>query len=386
MRVLHTSDWHLGRSLHGHNLLEDQRFALDQLLNLVQERRVDVLLLAGDVYDRALPPDGAVALFNGFLERLIVELGVVAVAIPGNHDSALRLGFGATLLKPQGLHLLTDLSAAAEPVRLSVRGQRLHIYGLPYASPELVRTTFDAAEVRSAEEAMAFLIERIRGTLESGVTNVLLSHCFVAGGYSSDSERPLSVGGADQVSARHFDDFDYVALGHLHRPHTQGREQMRYSGSLLKYSVSEEDHDKGVVLFEVREGAIRNVETVSLQARRDVRTVQGTLEEVLHKGSQDARADDYVQVVLDDTQALHDVHGRLAKVYPNRLQVLRPAVRSRTADSAQNLAAIQLGELAMFEDFFEYSAGRALLPQEQALLQRALTELRDNPADPQTGT
>ncbi|MEM1231297.1 MAG: exonuclease SbcCD subunit D [Pseudomonadota bacterium] len=381
MRVLHTSDWHLGRSLHGHSLLDDQQYVLEQLLALIRRENVELLLLAGDVYDRSVPPDGAVELFNDFLAELVGAAGVQAVVIPGNHDSALRLGFGASLLAGSGLHLLTDLARCDRSVDLAVDGQRVQLFGLPYASPERVRSVFPEAAVRTADDAMAFLLDRVRARCEPGARQILLAHCFVAGGLVSDSERPLSVGGSDQVAAAHFDGFDYVALGHLHRPHQQTRETLRYSGSLLKYSASEAGHDKGVVLFDLTGDGVRNLQTLALAPRRDLRVLTGSLAQILQAGASDPAADDYVQILLTDTQALHDVHGQLARVYPNRLQVLRPGVTAAQPDRAAALARVQRGELALFEDFYRFSAGRVPNAAEQAVLATALAGL-DEPETP----
>lgn len=243
MRLLHTADWHLGRLLHNLSLLDDQRFVLDQLLAIVDREQVDAVLIAGDIYDRSVPPAAAVALLDDVLFALCETRGLPVVMISGNHDGARRLGFGARQLRQSGLHIISELDAAFTPVTLAAGGVEVDVFGIPYADPEHVRSHF-GADVRDFDAAHRYLLERIDEHRDPKRHAVLMSHCFVAGGSASDSERPLSLGGAESVAWAPMRNFDYVALGHLHGPQYRGEAHIRYSGSLLKYSFSEASHNK----------------------------------------------------------------------------------------------------------------------------------------------
>ncbi|MEX2320714.1 MAG: exonuclease SbcCD subunit D, partial [Saccharospirillum sp.] len=244
MKLLHTSDWHLGRQFHNQSLLADQAEVLDQLIGYVATEQVDAVLIAGDIYDRSVPPAEAVTLLNRTLRRLCVDLAVPVIMISGNHDSAERLGFGAGLMQGAGLHILSDLAQVDVPVVIPHPEGDVAFYGIPYCQPEHVRSVFDE-NVRTFDEAHTFLVDRIKAACQPGQRRVLLSHCFVSGAEESDSERPLSLGGADTVRWQPMRDFDYVALGHLHAPQFRGEAHIRYSGSLMKYSFSEVTQKKG---------------------------------------------------------------------------------------------------------------------------------------------
>lgn len=251
MRFLHTSDWHLGRSFHRVNLLGAQAAFIDHLVETVREHEVDAVLVAGDVYDRAVPPLPAVELYDRALHRL-ADLGVPTVMISGNHDSARRLGVGAGLIGRAGIHLRTDPAGCADPVVLADVHGDVALYGLPYLEPALVRDEFGAGKV-SHEAVLGAAMDRIRADLAGrapGTRSVVLAHAFVTGGQASDSERDITVGGVEAVPASVFDGVDYAALGHLHGCQTIN-ERVRYSGSPLAYSFSEADHRKSMWLVEL---------------------------------------------------------------------------------------------------------------------------------------
>ena len=316
MRILHTSDWHLGRQLHGVSLLEDQSHVLDQIVDIAEKESVDVFLIAGDVYDRAIPPADAVSLLSRTLNRLCLVLGKTVVMISGNHDSGERLGFGADLMGESGLHIVGPLDSDLIPITLEKNEVTVDIFGLPYAGPLTVRDIFDV-EVASHDEAMSALLARVDEHKTDGRPTVLMGHCFVDGGEESDSERPLSVGGADRISASLFKPYSYVALGHLHRPQSREHEHVRYSGSILKYSFSEVEHEKSVTIIDIVDAGDVTSRTVPLRSLRDLRIVDGTLEEILDAGRTDPKSDDYILARISDKHAVLDVMGKLRDVYPN---------------------------------------------------------------------
>ena len=244
MKFIHTADWHLGRQLSGVSLLEDQRHVLNQFLALVESEKPDAVVVAGDLYDRSVPPSDAVALLDEVLRQLVLELGTPTILIGGNHDGPQRLSFGASFLEKAGLHLRTGLERVDDPITLEDAHGTVDFYAVPYAEPAEVRNAFPEAEAHTHEAAMGFLVGRIAmARKQRGNRSVLIGHAFVAGGEESESERPLSVGGAGTIPASLFSSFNYTALGHLHRTQTMGEKKtVRYTGSPLKYSFSAVSH------------------------------------------------------------------------------------------------------------------------------------------------
>ncbi|KAB2371042.1 exonuclease SbcCD subunit D [Actinomadura montaniterrae] len=312
MRILHTSDWHLGRSFHREDLLAAQAAFVDDLVATVREQRVDCVLVSGDVYDRALPAVDAVRLCDEALARLAELTRVVLIA--GNHDSARRLGFGSALMDRSGVHVRTDFARVGEPV---VVGDAA-IYGVPYLEPELVRHPWELEE-RTHAAALTEAMRRVRADAAErpGLRSVVLAHAFVTGGESSESERDISVGGSAQVSASVFDGVDYAALGHLH-----GRwaitDRVRYSGSPLAYSFSEEHHVKGSWLVDLREDGVA-AEFVEAPVPRRIARVRGRIDDLL-AGSEFAKYEDrWLQITLTDERRPSAAMERLRRRFPHAL-------------------------------------------------------------------
>ena len=350
MRFLHTSDWHLGRQFHNLSLIDDQRFILSQLVDLARDEGVEAIVVAGDLYDRSVPPVDAVDLLDEVVHRIQTELGVPLILIAGNHDSPKRVAFAARQLAAARVHIRGSLTLDIKPVMLTDAHGPIAVYALPYIEPSIVRETLKL-EVSSHEQAVAAVLDRIRAARPSGQRSILVSHSFVAGGQTSESERPLSVGGADQVPAALFDGFDYVALGHLHGPQHRGRESLRYSGSILKYSFSEAGHDKGVSIVDMDASGGCVIRHVPLTPRRNVRILEGSLEALLDAGAKDAAREDYLLIRLSDAHAILDVMGKLRSVYPNVLHFERPGLM-REGDAKVRADRMRKSELAMFEDFW----------------------------------
>ncbi len=320
MKFLHTSDWHLGRSLHGASLIDDQAHVLRQFVNLAHEEHVDAVVIAGDIYDRSVPPADAVALLDEVLSRLIIEIGVPVIVIAGNHDSAERIAFGGRVFERQRLVLrgtLDDLT----PVVLNDAHGPVAFYPLPYVEPTFARALAGGEGIHDHQSAMSHITSMLRTQRQAGHRNVLIGHAFVAGGSESESERPLSVGGSGMVAPGTFDGFDYVALGHLHRPQSVGADHIRYAGSLLKYSFNEVDHVKGVTLVAIGADGKVVTRSIALKPLRDVRIVKGTLAELLGAPDPTRSREDYLCAHLTDTTPLLEPMARLREVYPNMMEL-----------------------------------------------------------------
>ncbi|MFP5373174.1 MAG: exonuclease SbcCD subunit D, partial [Actinomycetes bacterium] len=268
MRLLHTSDWHIGRSLHGADLLAEQEAVLGALADVVAAESVDVVLVAGDVYDRAVPSADATAVLGRVVAKLR-RAGAVVVLTPGNHDSARRLGAFSELLAVGGLHVRAETSQLDEPVLLADAHGDVAVYGLPFLEPELARFELGASTARSHEAVLGAAMDRVRADLflRPRTRSVVLAHAFVGGGLASDSERDISVGGVDLVPASVFDGVDYVALGHLHRPQSL-TPRVRYSGSPLAYSFGEAGQQKQAWLVDLDAGGLAGVRAVPLPVPR----------------------------------------------------------------------------------------------------------------------
>jgi exonuclease SbcD len=396
VRFLHTSDWHLGRSFLGVSLLDDQAHVLEQLVELVRGADLDAVLIAGDVYDRLSPPPDAVQLLDEVLTRLVVDCRVPVVLIAGNHDSAERLGFGSRLLDARGLHVA---GPAPRSVRFEDRHGVVEVVAVPYAEPGAVAARLVDPEVVEAEGAMRAELAAMTGpagtrsrsgtaaeadsaTGHASGRRIVVAHAFVAGGSTSESERPLVLGNAALVSPSCFDAFGYAALGHLHRPQRVGRAEVRYSGSLLKYSFDEAAHRKSVSIVEMDADGSCRIEEVALRARRDVRVLEGTLEEIRRSAETDTSRDDYVLARLTDRGAILDAIGKVRDLYPNCLRVDREAFFSaRSEDAGPRLDLRQHGEAELFDAFFAEVTGAPPDEDEARAFADALVAVRARGAE-----
>ncbi|MEI5675133.1 MULTISPECIES: exonuclease SbcCD subunit D [unclassified Nocardioides] len=319
MRLLHTSDWHLGRSFHREGMLTHQATYVDHLLEVVDSERVDVVLVAGDVYDRALPHVDAVRLADEALARLAASRAQV-VLTSGNHDSAQRLGFSSRLIDAAGVFIRTDAGRVGTPVLLEDEHGPVAIHGIPYLDPDAVREPWGLA-ARSHEAALAEAMRRVRSDLagRSGATrSVVLAHAFVAGAEPSDSERDISVGGVSRVPTSVFDGVSYTALGHLHGPHTL-TDAVRYSGSPLAYSFSEADQRKGSWLVDLGAAGVTSATFVEAPVPRRLARLRGDLDALLVDPDLAAHEDAWVQVTLTDAVRPARAMDRLRDRFPHTL-------------------------------------------------------------------
>ena len=373
MKFIHTSDWHIGRQFHNVSLLEDQRHVLNQIVSYIEQEAVDALVIAGDIYDRSVPPAKAVELLDEFINKICSAMHVPMIIIPGNHDGAERLRFGSRQLRAAGLHILGDLRQVVEPVILHAKSGEVAFYGIPYNDPETVRNMFEV-EVSSYDDAHTYLVEQIKRVKNDAIPNVLISHCFLDGALESESERPLSIGGADRVSYQPCVDFDYVALGHLHSPQSKGENFIRYSGSILKYSFSEQDQNKGVTLVELDAKGLMATKHLPLAPLRDMRIVENEMQTILEQGKVDPDHDDYLLVRLTDRHAILDPMGKLRAVYSNVLHLEKPGMLE-TGDQQMNRDTLKRGELEMFRDFFEQITGQPLSDDQDQAIQQTIMEI-----------
>ena len=363
MRFIHTADWHLGRLFFGRHLTDDQAHVLDELVHLAKDARAEAVVIAGDIYDRAVPPVEAVELFDDVLSRLLLEERCKVLYIAGNHDSAARLGFGSRLLAGGGVFVAGQLYADAPPVVLDDACGKVAFSLLPYMEPATVRFAYgEAAEdLAGFDEATSFAVARAAACVPTGCRSVAVAHAFIAGGASSESERPLSVGGSDSVHPACFAPFSYTALGHLHAPQQAGAPNIRYAGSLMKYSFSEAAQRKGATVVDLAADGSVTIEEVALAAPHDLRVVRGTLAEILEDRARFPKSEDYTAVALMDKGPVLDAHGKLRTIYPNVLQVMRPGLMEQAGTvREQGRKKLDRPDDVLFGEFFADMTGEAL--------------------------
>lgn len=376
MRFLHTADWHLGRALHGASLIDDQAHLLDQFVSLAQDFRPDAVLIAGDVYDRAVPPTEAIGLLDDVLCRLTSDVGTQVIVIAGNHDSASRLSFGSRLLAQGGLHIVGTLDQHRHPIVVSDADGLVYMYPVPFADPADVRYRLDRPDLQGHQEAMEALLSEIHAHHPEGTRAILASHCFVTGSEGSESERPITLGGAGGIAAKVFEGFHYVALGHLHRPQQAGALSLRYSGSLMRYAFSETDHQKAIFAVEMDRCGECAVEQIHLTPRRQVRCIEGTLKDVLTGAKHDDAREDYLLVTLLDEGPVFDAMGRLREVYPNILHIERPYLQLSEQVGLYRVHPKHATDLNLFEAFFQQATGNELSDEQRQAYVRVVDAMR----------
>jgi exonuclease SbcD len=368
MKILHTSDWHLGKLFHAVNLIDDQRYVLGQLVALVEVERPDAVVVAGDVFDRAVPSADAVELLDWVLTELVDRLATPTVLIAGNHDSPDRLQFGSALLRKNGLHVVGKLDRQLEPIPVGPAG---FICPVPFVDPADARAYFKDEGIVTQGAALAAITGRLRERLPVGAVSVLVAHAYVAGGSPSDSERPLSVGGADQVGLDCFAGFTYTALGHLHSPQNLSP-RVRYSGSLLKYSRSEAGKTKSVSMVEIGEDGACSLREFPLTPRRDVREIEGLLADIESGTACGGNPEDYLYVKLLDRSMPVNAMSRLRVRFPNVVDVDVVTAMTAVSDSGTRESLRELDDITLFATFFKAATGTELSAEERVLLAAAI--------------
>lgn len=393
MKIIHTSDWHIGKIVNEYSMINDQKYILDKLLKLIDEENVDVLMVAGDIYDRSIPPVEAVELLNETLSKLILERNVSVLAISGNHDGGERLSFGSKILEKQGLYIAGSDEELYRKVVLEDKGKNINFYLVPYKDPALIKKVLNNKEIRNHNDAMVAVIEKIKEELNNNEVNILIGHGYVtmkreeaidvnedkyeaAELEISESERPLSIGGTDLIDGNVFKDFDYVALGHLHGRQKIGRETMRYSGSLLKYSFSEVKQKKSVSILDINDKEI-SVEQRELNPIRDLRIIKGNIEDLIEEGRNIEKGkEDYIQAILTDDGEIMNPMEKLRAVYPNTMLISRE--RKRKVSDDNNCAKgefRQKSKIDLFKDFYEAYGDGDYTDKKETVLVETINEV-----------
>lgn len=375
MKLIHLSDLHIGKRVNEFSLLEDQRYILEQILAVIDQEQADGVLIAGDIYDKPVPPAEAVQVFDDFLTRL-AERKIPVFAISGNHDCAERVAFGARLMSGTGVYLSPVYDGKVTGITLEDEYGEAVIWLLPFVKPALVRHVFADKEAGSYQEAVRIAVDHIAAEEEK--RNVLLAHQFVTGAFRCESEEIL-VGGLDNVDVSVFDRFDYVALGHIHSPQQVGRETVRYCGTPLKYSFSEAEQEKSVTVVELGKKGQVGIRTVPLRPLRDMRRIRGTyLELTALSFYQDTNREDYIQAVLTDEEDVPDGLMKLRVIYPNLMKLEYDNQRTRdNREISGTCEAEQKSELELFEEFYELQNNQPFSERQREFVMQLIQKIQE---------
>ena len=373
MRFLHLSDLHLGKRVNEFSMLEDQAYILKEILNIIDEQKVEAVLIAGDIYDKVIPSAEAVRLLDDFLTRIAArELPVFLIS--GNHDSAERIAFGSRLMSSRQIYLSPVFESDVEPVTISDRYGEINIYMLPFVKPSLVKRVYPEEEIITYQDAVNAAVQHMQ--IDTDKRNILLAHQFVTGAARCDSEE-LSVGGLDDVDASIFDGFDYVALGHLHGPQKIGKETVRYSGTPLKYSFSEANQKKAAVIVDVEEKGKINIQQIPLVPKHDMREIRGTYMEVTALDFyKDMKTDDYLYITLTDEEDIPDAIGKLRTIYPNIMKLSYDNLRTRAAGTVRGTAEVEeKSPMELLREFYELQNNQPMTDEQEEIARGMMEEI-----------
>ena len=375
MKFVHLSDLHLGKRVNEFSMLEDQQYILLRVLQIIEGEKPDAVVIAGDVYDKAIPPAEAVTVFDEFLVKL-AAMKLQVFVISGNHDSAERIAFGGRLMDASGIHMAPVYHGEVSPFILTDRYGEVRIYMLPFIKPADVRRVYPGEESGSYTEAVRTAVSHLNVDLSA--RNILIAHQFVTGAARSESE-DVSVGGMDNVDVSVFEAFDYAALGHIHGPQHIGRETIRYCGTPLKYSFSEKDHLKSVTVVTMEEKGKTAVRTVPLKPLQDMRDIRCTYNEKKKKKNYAGTdVEDYLHIILTDEDDVPDAKARLRTVYPNIMKLDYDNSRTRYSGRAEISEEMeQKSEIELFEEFFEKQNGRAMSEEQRLFSEQLLDRIRE---------
>lgn len=398
MRFLHLADLHIGKRVNGFSMLEDQMYILNEILKLVEEYQTDAVLIAGDVYDKALPSAQAVQVLDQFISKL-VELGQQVFISCGNHDSAERLAFGGDVLKRAGVYVTPVFSKIPEPIVIQDKWGEIGFYMLPFLRPSMVRSVLgrgdaksiqneeahqdsadyqDSAEhqeIASYQDALSAVMSRMKPPKER--RNVLLAHQFLTGALQDDSEE-FMVGDVENVDYELFTDFDYVALGHIHRAQKVGKDYIRYSGTPLKYSFSEAGHKKSATLVEIEEKGKISIQELPLKPLRELRKLKGSYDELVSRENYvGTNTEDYLHITLTDEEEILDVMNKLRFIYPNMMKLEYDNTRTRTRQLIiPREKAVQKNPMDLFETFYEQQNNQKMTDAQRDFAQSILKQIQ----------
>ena len=379
MKILHLADLHLGKVIQEQSLLEDQKYMLNEIIKKLQEENVETILISGDVYDRSIPQTDAIDLLDYFLNILIKDLKKQVFIISGNHDSKERLGFGNKIFENDGLFISSKYEGKIKKVELQDEYGKLNIYMLPFIKPIEVKKYFND-ESLSYDETIKKIIEK--EDIDESQRNIILTHQFVTA-IGEEVERTesevLTLGGTDNVDISNYNKFDYVAIGHVHRPQKIGRDTARYAGTMLKYSFSEVNHKKTMPIIDFKEKGNIDIKLVELKPLRDMREIKGPIEKLI-ENYEEENANDYIRAIITNEEPVYDAIGQIRKIYPNvlKLEVQNSKIMSNIEFKTENLQKVKSkSEIELFNEFYKFQNNIELNEEQINLIQEIVKEIKE---------
>lgn len=373
MKLVHLADLHLGKKVNEFSMIDDQEYILKEIINIIDDEKTDGVLVAGDVFDRPIPSEEAIKLWDDFLNAM-AKRNIQVFAISGNHDSAVRFAEHTSLMDSTGIHLSPEYNGMTNKYQIEKQGVKVNIYLLPFIKPIHVRHYFPDEDINNYTDACRVAIENMQVNKEE--LNILIAHQFVTGATRCDSEE-ISVGGLDNVDVTVFEDFDYVALGHIHGKQTIGRETIRYSGTPLKYSFSEKNHVKSVTVIEIDSKKDISVREVNLTPRRDMAEIRGKCSDLIQGiSNENVDANDYLQVVLTDENDVPNAMSDLRRVYPNIMKLSYDNTRTREDRSLElNRDVEKKSPIDLFKEFYENQNNQSLTDEQREFMEELIEEI-----------
>ncbi len=381
MKILHLADLHFGKILQEQSLIEDQEYILKEIINIIKEKEIKALLISGDIYDRSVPPTEAVNLLDNFLKILIKDLKIKVFIISGNHDSKDRLGFGNKIFEDEGLYIESKYNGRLKKVRLEDEYGPLNIYMLPFIKPVEVKKFFEDDLENNYDLAINKIIEKEE--IDKSERNIIMVHQFVTAGNvkpeRTESE-VLSLGGIENVDVSNFKSFDYVAIGHVHRPQKIGRDTARYAGTILKYSFSEINHNKSIPIIDIKEKGNITINLLPLKPLRDMREIKGPIEELIKEENyKEGNLEDYIKAIITNEEPVYDAIGKIKKIYPNTLKLEIQNSKTINSNTEQNINLEEVkkkSELELFSDFYKLQNNLELNEEQKEIVKNIISEVK----------
>ncbi len=381
MKILHLADLHLGKILQEQSLIEDQEYMLRKIINIIKEEKVKIVLISGDIYDRSIAQVEAVNLLDDFLKILIKELKIKVFIISGNHDSKDRLGFGNKIFEDEGLYIESKYNGKLKKVELEDEYGSLNIYMLPFIKPVEVKKFFEDDLENNYDVAINKIIEKEE--INENERNIIMVHQFVTAGNikpeRTESE-VLSLGGIENVDVSNFNKFDYVAIGHVHRPQKIGRDTARYAGTILKYSFSEINHNKSIPIINIKEKGNISINLVPLKPLRDMREIKGPIEELIKEENyKEGNVEDYIKAIITNEEPVYDAIGKIKKIYPNTLKLEIQNNKTINKNEEENINLEELkkkSELELFSDFYKLQNNLDLNEEQKEIVKNIISEVK----------